>query len=175
MVNEAKIIGFEQLYKANLNNLYYYAVNIIGDLENAKDIVNDAFMFLWENYDKLTLHESSPIAIVHRRVYTRCLNFLEHQRVIDKYENYLSVSDATFFEDEETYEEYQQRLEQVMKSFDQLPPQTRLVFEECFLRGKKYKEVSEELDISINTVKTHISRALKILRNQNTPFFFILF
>ena len=36
----------------------------------------------------------------------------------------------------------------------------------CVVEGKKYKEVAEELDITVNTVKTHITRALKFLRDE---------
>ena len=53
-----------------------------------------------------------------------------------------------------------------MSAINQLPPQTRKVFEACFLHGKKYKEVAEEMDITINTVKTHISRALSFIRSK---------
>ena len=36
----------------------------------------------------------------------------------------------------------------------------------CVVEGKKYKEVAEELGISLNTVKTHLARALRFLRNE---------
>lgn len=53
-----------------------------------------------------------------------------------------------------------------MKSIELLPLQTRKVFNECFLKGRKYKDVAEELQISVNTVKTHITRALQFLRKR---------
>lgn len=46
-----------------------------------------------------------------------------------------------------------------------LPPLTRRIIEECYFHKKKYKEVAEEMDISPDTVKKHISKALKLLRN----------
>ena len=50
-------------------------------------------------------------------------------------------------------------------------PQMRTVVEEFFLNEKKCAEISEKLRISDNTVRTHIARALKILRKQLTIFF----
>lgn len=45
-----------------------------------------------------------------------------------------------------------------------LPMRTRLVVEAVFIRGKKYKEVAEELNITVNTVKTLLASGLKQLR-----------
>ena len=39
------------------------------------------------------------------------------------------------------------------------------ILEACYIQGKKYKEVAEEMKISISTVKKHMVRALKILRD----------
>lgn len=51
-----------------------------------------------------------------------------------------------------------------------MAPQMRTVVEEFFLNEKKCAEISEKLRISDNTVRTHIARALKILRKQLTIF-----
>jgi RNA polymerase sigma-70 factor (ECF subfamily) len=45
-----------------------------------------------------------------------------------------------------------------------LTPQTQLILQECYVNRKKYKEVAEELEISTNTVKKHIVKALKTIR-----------
>lgn len=45
-----------------------------------------------------------------------------------------------------------------------MAPQMKHIVEEFFLKEKKCSEISEELNISNNTVRTHIARALKILR-----------
>ena len=54
---------------------------------------------------------------------------------------------------------------EVYKILDKLPPLTRQVLEGCFLEKKKYKEVAEEKSISTSTVKKHIIKALKVLRD----------
>ena len=56
-----------------------------------------------------------------------------------------------------------------------LPEQEYNVLVKIILEDKKYKEVAEELHISINTVKTHLSRALKMLRRFNMTEILILF
>ena len=48
----------------------------------------------------------------------------------------------------------------------ELPEQQRKVLMRCVVDGKKYKEVAEELGITLNTVKTHLTRALAFLRGE---------
>ena len=54
-----------------------------------------------------------------------------------------------------------------------MAPQMRIVVEEFFLNEKKCAEISEILNISYNTVRTHIARALKILRKRLSVFLLI--
>ena len=67
---------------------------------------------------------------------------------------------------DEEYMEYELLIEKLRHSVEQLPGQTKVVFKKCFLDGRKYQEAADELNISINTVKTHINKALKLLRSR---------
>lgn len=162
---EPKYRAFEELFRVNYTRLYFYALNLINDRECAEDIVEDTFSYLWENYDTV-VKEVSPLPLLYSLVRNSCIDFLRHCDVKSRYE--ASIFQMTGYkEDEDDEDEYhQERITQVMSAIQQLPPQTRKVFEACFLQSKKYKEVGEEMGISINTVKTHISRALTFIRNK---------
>ena len=45
--------GIDILFKEYYPQLYYYAYHLINDIEASKDIVSDAFEFLWNNYGKV--------------------------------------------------------------------------------------------------------------------------
>lgn len=62
------------------------------------------------------------------------------------------------------YAEYEQKIIRMQESINNMAPQMKHIVEEFFLKEKKCSEISEELNISNNTVRTHIARALKILR-----------
>ena len=66
----------------------------------------------------------------------------------------------------EDLNDYEKRLVRLEEKLAQLPEKQREVLVKCVVEGKKYKEVAEELDITVNTVKTHITRALKFLRGE---------
>ncbi len=60
----------------------------------------------------------------------------------------------------------EERMDVVMREVERLPERTRQVVECVMLRGLKYKETAEELDISINTVKFALKEGTKRLRER---------
>ena len=70
--------------------------------------------------------------------------------------------------------EYELMIERLRQSVENLPGQTKVVFRMCFLDGKKYQEAADELMISINTVKTHINKALRLLREEYSDYSLLL-
>ena len=79
------------------------------------------------------------------------------------------VADALWTMEEAMEDEDLEREElmfQLRESIELLPEQVKAVFKMCFLDGKKYREVADELGISINTVKAHVKKALRLLREK---------
>ena len=65
------------------------------------------------------------------------------------------------YEDNDIQKERQRQVEEML---DLLPDTTRHVLEECYLNHKKYREVADEMNVCQETVKRHIIKALKLLR-----------
>ena len=65
---------------------------------------------------------------------------------------------------------FEERLKKVEKEIDNLPEQCKRVFILSKREGLKYREISEQLHISIKTVEVHMARAMKRLRAQLTSF-----
>ena len=80
-----------------------------------------------------------------------------------KQEAYLDIAEA----DTSLFEE---RLRKVEKEIDNLPEKCKKVFIMNKKEGLKYKEISEQLHISIKTVEVHMAKAMKRLRAQLTSF-----
>ena len=64
------------------------------------------------------------------------------------------------------HEDEQTEIDVLYFAINQLPPERRRIFMMVYAEGKKYKEVAEHLQISINTVRTQLSRSLKFLREK---------
>lgn len=153
---------FEKLFRENYESLYYHALSFLNDSEASKDIVNDVFEYVWSKSSELDFSYSVK-PLLYRLVRSNCIDFIRHKEVKKKYHDFKISRNELFDED---YEGYERLIEDLSKAVENLPEQSRLVFKKCFLDGKKYKEVAEELGISINTVKTHITKSLKRLRGE---------
>lgn len=153
---------FGQLFRENYIRLCYHACSFLNDEESAKDVVNDVFEKVWINFGKIK--RSQPILpLLYTLVRNRCVSLLRHEKVKERFGQEWRWKDEAM---DEEYMEYELLIERLRQSVENLPGQTKVVFRMCFLDGKKYQEAADALAISINTVKTHINKALRILREE---------
>lgn len=148
---------FERVYTENYLRLYYYALHIVSDEEAAKDILNDVFTAFWKNIENF--QEEHTRAYLMTSVRNRAVDFLRHNILQSQY------TDEYLHEAELFYDDYSDEKDKMVEEMlGQLSPPTDQILEMCYLKRMKYAEVAEQLDISPNTVKKHIMKALKILR-----------
>lgn len=148
---------FERIYTENYLRLYYYALHIVNDEETAKDILNDVFTMLWKNIAHL--QEDKIKAYLLTAVRNRAIDHLRHSVLQSQYsEEYLHTA-------EQFYDDYSTEKDKLVEEMlSQLKPPTDQILEMCYLKRMKYAEVAEQLNISTSTVKKHIMKALKTLR-----------
>ena len=154
----------EQVFKSifleqakGLRNFMYYKT---GNLAQAEDLVQDAFGKLWENCAKVTFEKArSFLFTVANNLF---LNQVEHQKVVLKFEkrghSQKSNVDPQFLMEEE---EFRKRLETAISN---LPEGQRVVFLMNRIDKKKYREIAEELNISVKAVEKRMHKALMALR-----------
>jgi RNA polymerase sigma factor (sigma-70 family) len=78
---------FQWLYKEYYVALCTYAKKFTRDSQSAEEVVQDAFLKIWENRETLIIRESL-IAYLYRTVQNNCLNYLRHLQVINKFNEY---------------------------------------------------------------------------------------
>jgi RNA polymerase sigma-70 factor (ECF subfamily) len=162
---------FEELFEARFDDLMAFAYSYVRDEEVARDVVHDAFFTLWENREIVDISRS-PRAFLYKMTRNGALNYLRHRKVIASNENQLAYNMEQAAREMTNYENTLARLSEHVRS---LPGQQRRVLESCFVDGKGYKEIANELEISVNTVKTHLQRAMKYLRELMQDEIFLLF
>lgn len=156
-----KIQDFELLFKEKYGVLQSYARNIIKDDEEAKDIVGDCFEYVWNHWDDLTPKNLS--SFMFRFVRNRCIDKTRHFEVEEHYRKAILQEALSY--NENIGDEVEDKMKNVNRTIEAMPPQMRKAFESCFLRNKSYKEAGEEMGVSINTIKSHIHKALLLLRS----------
>lgn len=156
--NECEL-RFETIYRQNYTRLYYYALNITGDEETARDIVGDVMTTVWRNISNI--EDATLNAYLMTSVRNRCVDRLRHIELDKKYvDNY--IHEATLFYSDYSEEAGKDRLVEQMLA--RLKPPTDRILRLCYLDRMKYRDVAKLLEISESTVKKHITKALKTLR-----------
>ncbi len=152
--------NIEILFKTHYNSLYVYAFQMINDAETCRDIVADAFEYLWKNYNRVEL--STVKSYLYAYVRTRCIDLLRHRQIHERYIRFcMEVMPES---DELGKEEPDERILRLRKVVRALTPRTRHILEECYVRKKKYQEVADALEISSSAVRKHIMQALAAMR-----------
>lgn len=157
---------FEKLFCNNFIALCNYCQHKFGlDFESSKDIVQNAFVKLWENRNSLYSHDTLK-AYIYKVATNNCLNNISHDLVKRKHEKYI-LQHSVFHHTENP--DVNLILKDLDKTISELPPQMRTIFQYSRERGLKYQEIAILLKISQKTVETQMSRALTRLRKKLRP------
>lgn len=160
-------MGFDKYYKA----LYFFAFKILKDEIVAKDLVQEIFINLWKSRESIT-SETHLRLFLYQAVRRRCLNWFRDRKAETKFrQEFHELSDDADFTDKVVEAEIQRV---VLEEILSLPAEQRKVIE-LHLAGKDNIEIAEIMDISINTVRTHKSRARKTLKEHFDYLFVFLF
>lgn len=149
------------LFERHYTRLCILSVQYTDSLEVSEDIVQDVFLrFLEKSKDK---NVDNLKAYLYNSVRNASIDYV---RANNKY-FFSDIEEASYISSEDISEEeltaQYKHLNEIVK---RLPPQEYQVIMAIVVQNKKYKDVAEELNISVSTVKTHFSRALKFLRKE---------
>ncbi|HVW61592.1 MAG TPA: RNA polymerase sigma-70 factor [Puia sp.] len=151
---------FEHYYKEHYKFFFLAACSYLRDPRLAQEIVNDVFIKLWEDAGTISI-QSSLRSYIYRAVINRSLNELDKRKKERQYQSELSQGPEQTAEPRDM-EENELKI-RLYKAIDQLPEQCRRVFMMSRFENLKQQEIADRLNISIKTVKNHITRALKEL------------
>ena len=164
---------FEQLFREHYLTLCFYANIVTKDMEAAEDIVQDVFVKCWAaiQEEKLEIQQEHYL---YRSVKNAALNYIKAKKVRKNYADDYEASYTEAEPDGDVMVAAETRT-RIMEAIDGLPPQCRKVFLLCVLEDKSYKAAAEQLGISVNTVKTQMTKAFATLRPQLKDLTFLVF
>lgn len=150
--------------------LYYtslcvYSVQFTEDEDESEDIVQELFVTMWEKklfdnisnlkmYLFISVRNKSIAAARSHNMPLECLDELEHSSYAD-------------WEEGLTDEELARKRRKLELSLQKLSPNEYEVLMQIIVNDRKYKDVADDMNVSVNTVKIHLKRALKKLRDTN--------
>jgi RNA polymerase sigma-70 factor (ECF subfamily) len=154
--------AFRALFDLYQQSIYNFIYLKLKDTAAAEDVVQEAFIRVWEN--RLQLDEDRSVRTYLFTIANNlALNVIRHQKIVLKHQAERSQESMAA---DETYLEVESRELQnaFIKALMDLPKAPRQAFMLSRFEDMKYKEIADRLGISVKTVENHIGKALKLLR-----------
>ncbi len=172
--------AYQYIYDRHYALLCHVANGYVKDHFLAETIVGDTIFHLWEIRETLEISVSIRSYLL-RAVRNRCINYLNSEW--EKREiSFSSLMPDEITDDKMTISDShplgalleRELEEEIYKAIDKLPDECRRVFDKSRFEGKSYEEISQELGISVNTVKYHIKNALAFLQKNLSKYLITL-
>jgi len=160
--------AFKTLFQKYYSAMCHFAHQFLKDHEMAEETVQDMFVRIWEKRSTLNI-ETSVKHYFFRSIRNQCLNQIQHQKIKKQYASRIMESSHQEIDPDQYYMEVN-LLQRIEKSIDSLPAKRQEIFRLSREQGLKYKEIAEELNISIKTVEAQMGLALKHLRDELKEF-----
>lgn len=158
---------FDQIFRQYYQELYFFAMQLLHDPEDSKDVVSDAFEEVWSHFS--SVKKETVRYFLYRIVRNRCIDTLRHKKIQMQHAELMLQVTKPYDESMDTLE-WQEREACVKEILDALKPPTRDIFIACYVDHKKYAEVATLMAISIDTVKKHIKKALRFIREKRQQY-----
>lgn len=175
LMSRGNDLAFSVFFHRYNRPLYLQVYQKLRDEEEAKDIVQDVFVNLWNISQSQGLITGHLKAYLFKAVRNRIFDLLSKKKSADKYVNSLQ----TFIDRATEQTDYPVREKQMQDLIDKamlaLPHRMRTVFELSRRQHLSHKEIAAQLHISDQTVTDQIKKALRILRVKLGVLFGLMF
>lgn len=171
LLHESNEAAFTELYDRYWKRLLIRAKVLLQSHEDAEELVHDIFVRLWKKRTTLSITHSFHTYIAAMLQYG-CFDILagrKKQRAELQRDELPETADIST----QQWLDFEALREQLEAAVSQLPEKCRLVFRLSRENGLSDKEIADRLDLSVNTVRTQMHRALVKLKTSLHSFFLL--
>lgn len=159
------MFAFDILYKKYCKKVYKFGYSILKSPEDSENLMQDVFLNLWKNRQKVE-KDSSIKSYVFTITYNSAISIIRKKVRQSEFVEYLKTLQEINEEPVNTELEYNDLVNKLDEIIKGLPPRQKEVYMLHKVEGLKYSEIAERLNISVNTIENHMSRALKTIREK---------
>lgn len=156
--------AFRQLFDRYWDNIYGVALAFTKSPTIAEEIVQDVFLKIWLKRDKLPAIEKFDaylFMVARNHILNKLRKKVKEEPLLDSSLDQIEES-ANTPESLVVTKEYERLVRQAV---EQLPPQQRLIYNLSRQQGLSQEEIAASLHISRHTVKSHMNKALQVIRS----------
>lgn len=156
---------FCEFFFDHYHDVFSFIYRMTHNRETAKDLTQDTFLNFYKSLDKL-YPTIPPNYYLFRIAKNLTLNYLTRKELISYYDPEDEKSIKTFIEDPKNIYDLNFVKNDIEKAIEALPNRCRAIFLLSRYHNLSYQEISETLEISLQTVKNQINKAISILRKK---------
>jgi RNA polymerase sigma-70 factor (ECF subfamily) len=160
--------AYEMVFREYYRPMTAYAFRFLNDLSESESIVQEVFLRLWQKRREIMI-TSSLQNYLFRSVKNQCINQIYHNKIKTEYQAMVINNEEDRSEYSEFFLEFglKRRIEAAIAA---LPEKRQEIFRLARVDGLKYREIADRLEISVKTVETQMTLALKQLRESLKAF-----
>jgi len=156
--------AFTAIYERYAPSLISYTAARLASLEEARDIIHDLFVHLWEEREALVITHSLK-ALLFSAVRYRIIDHIRKHMTRRAYAERLRTLQTGWGESDQEEAETRDLHRNLEKAIDELPPRVRQIYRLSRQQHLTIPEIAEELQLSQQTVKNQLTTALSLLRS----------
>ncbi len=161
-LRKGDVKSFEFIFRFYYEPMLDHATRILGEAAEAEEVVQDVFLKIWRDRQKLRI-QTSLQAYLYTSVYHACLNLIRKKKQGYDYRQYLSRQTVPVFPaDERLY--YAETSRRVFDVLERMPERRRTIFTMSRFQGMTYRDIAQKLSLSVKTVEDNMTKALRFLR-----------
>jgi len=154
---------YQELFRQFHTPLTLFTLRIVKDQAAAEDIALEAFFSLWQKRDSFSEIHSLK-SYLYSIARNGSLNWIRKTRREENCNKSAASLEDDFTESVLEAIIYSETMGKIYHAIDELPAQCRKVLVHHFIEGKKLHEIAEEMNLSINTIKTHRAKGISLLQ-----------
>jgi RNA polymerase sigma-70 factor, ECF subfamily len=156
---------FDQLVEAQYGNLCSFAHRLVGSRDLAEDIVQDVFAQLWTRWETFDVRD--PLPYLYQAIRNRVANDRRQWKVRHRSRDRIAAQANERGQDDAAASlEASDFAVALARAIEALPERRRIIFTMSRQQGLSYAEIARLLGISVKTVETQMTTALRGLRTQ---------
>jgi RNA polymerase sigma-70 factor (ECF subfamily) len=152
------------------SRLFNFANNYLNNEENTKEVLQDVFLKLWDNRQKLST-DTNLNAYLFTLTRNRCIDLIRREKLMlqfrtDKQEEYRRLSENfEALSDPILDNLFAMEIQaEINRTISELPEQCQKVFVLSRIKGMNNREISRTMVLSEKTIESHLTKALKTIR-----------
>lgn len=152
------------MFRLHYEPLLSYSVTITKSEADSEEVIQELFYKLWRDRTKLNIKHSIS-AYLYQSVFHNSLQVVKRGKLNDKYIQY-SLNQPRQDIDPEEILKYEELNRTFFELMEELPERPRQIFKMNRIQGLKYREIADELSISLKTVEKNMTLSLKFFREK---------